>query len=680
MKSLSQIIVVGLLIALIGSILNVSAAEIDPKVLQKKLTDIRSQAQTLRTEKKTKDLEALYLKALEDSDFKDVPARADIFMMLGDFYRSQKDNDKAKDYFQQAADTPNISRFAAINATKNLVRVLLVLNQFDEAKARLNKFLAIKDLTPQEKTDIFINLAKVSQQEGDLPMAKEYLLKALNVEGATPATKKSALSELLEFYKSSNDWPEFQKSLAELRALGDPLNGIVLNNYLFMAQANSKPEEEKKARLEIIANPKLQPAQLSTSAQGMIDFLTNQGDINGIKTFITSLDGRELTDEMKAYLKLLTASLAVPENGWGQFKAPSLDPLDAEKQAKVFFDLGKFMMRLRNVEGARFFAQKGEGLFGKDEERLYKVPFMDKAPRGVSAWEASPLVKDPSRRESRFEEYNKKAAALLIYDVNAARTVVTDDTQKQAPVSFYMAADARGWHVYLQYKDDEAEQVLAGLVPGGSLEMYFEPGKGEVYYQMLLEVPSGKTLLMDWSSPNPRYRKLGDYLVSEVAPIDGGFGVSLIFPWELIYDKLPDSDARWPFGVVNFGRKGAFTWGSGQVHELSRFGKVTFPEIQKALPDIHRWIVMKAYAKFKNSAKEMDLVWNDREKGDVEFFNAIVKPEIERLTELGKVVSPTMSKEDSERLFKEAVPSWMEFDYLVAEKRARYLSEKLVAQ
>lgn len=645
-----------------------------------KVAALNRKASVLLAEKRPDDFRSLYLEALESPEFQNTPEKAELFLALGRHFDSVRNPEKARTFFVQAAAYEHTSRPNRLAALKAVGQMLVAQNQFEEARAATGQIFSLPNVTPVEKSDALLEIAKAFEAEGDFEKAEAELVRATELKGLAPGTRRNVLAALAAFYKNRTDWDSFIQTLAASRAIEEPVDQGTLRNYALFADTLKKTDEEEKAWREIIAIPNLPARMLVEPVTKTLHLLAARRDVGGLKTFISELDGKTLTDEQRALLTLLTAVLAKPPGDFAKFQSPSLEPLDGQKQAETYFAAGKVMMSLRNYDTARFLADKAESLFEKSADRIYNVPFVEVAPRGVAGWLNSPLRKTTSPREDRFEEYNKQAAALLINDVNVARTVVSDTATKNAPVAFYMAADSFGWNVFLEYQDEDAEQVLAGLVPGGELEMYLAPGLTEAYYQFLIGVPGGKTSFVPWTSPNKRYRKLDDHLISEVAPIKGGFGIALTIPWELIYDKLPTADARWPFGIVNFGRGGAFTWGSGQVHELNRFGKVTFSGIEKTLPAIHRWIVLKAFAKYKKSAAQATLVWDDPETGDPEFFQTILEPEITRLNELGTLVNATMPVGDSEKLFREAVPTWMEFDYWIAEKRTAYLTDKLMTQ
>ena len=211
------------------------------------------------------------------------------------------------------------------------------------------------------------------------------------------------------------------------------------------------------------------------------------------------------------------------------------------------------------------------------------------------------------------------------------------------------------------------------------MEMFFAPGKGECYYQWMMALPSGKIDCYPWSSPYRNYRKMDDFIRGEVAPVPGGFGVYMFIPWDLVYDKLPKDGDLWTFGLISWSRGGGFTWGSGQVHDLNKFGKIRFTGVSKFLPAIKRAIVMKAFGNYKKSSASAATFWKDEVKGDLDFSNKTLLPEMEKLNELGKLVRPEMSQAEADMLFEKAVPNWMEFDYRVSELRSEFITNNLFA-
>lgn len=646
--------------------------------LKQKVEEISKQAAALEAQKKPSEITALYLEALDKPEFQNVPERAILLLNLAEVWKSTILNpEKAQATFEEAAKLEPASRPHRIAALKGVGDSLLAQNKYELARKNYARIFEMPDVAPTERFQGRMLIAQAYEQEGNFPKAEAELMKAAQEREMKPVQR---LEMMAQFYAKRKNWDAFKKTLEEIRKISKSVDGAVLLDYARLAQALEKNEEAEKAWDEVMAILDLPERLLTQAIDNKLLLLAARRDADALKKFVRSVSDRVKNAQQQVILALLAATLEVPKGDFSKFQAPDLESLDKEKQAQAYFDAGKLMMHFRDFEAARFLAQKGTSLLPKNPQRLYKVPFVKQAPRDVSDWLRSPFFQDPSRREDHFEKYNQQAAELLINDVNAARQVVTDATAQHAPLAFFMAADAKGWHVFIEYRDEKAEEVLAGLVPGGEIEIYMVPGLEAPYYFFILQVPSGKMSFMDWSSPNRHYRQANDKVASEVTPIPGGFGISLIFPWELIYDNLPQANGLWPFGIINFGREGAFTWGRGQVHELSRFGKVSFPDIEKHLPAIHRWIVLRAWAQYQVAAKNAALVWQDPEKGDPKFFETVVQPEIQRLNELGKLVSVEMSAADSEKLFRETVPTWMEFNYWVEEQRTRFLTDLFMAK
>lgn len=326
-------------------------------------------------------------------------------------------------------------------------------------------------------------------------------------------------------------------------------------------------------------------------------------------------------------------------------------------------------------DAARYLAARRER-----EVPRYNVTFLDEAPRSVAAWRASPLVGDPGLRETRFERYNREAAAALVYDVNLVRNADAQPVDdKPCPVSFFVAADPRAIYIYSETVDNRASDVFAGLADGGMYEMYIQPGFGESYYQWLLSLTDPPTRWCPvWGSPGTRYRLIDEHMTYEIAQIPGGIGLLTTLSWECFFDKLPKDSDEWALGFIPWIREGGFTWGSGQVHELHRFGRLTFKGIDRIMPEVRRWIVARAWSRYQKRAGPLKLFWNDEVRGDPDFARAVLNPLCEALDALGNGVATDMASERVERLFIEAVPRWHEIDLLVADERARYLKACLL--
>ncbi|HCE43299.1 MAG TPA: hypothetical protein DET40_07105 [Lentisphaeria bacterium] len=595
-------------------------------------------------------------------------------------YENQRDYDKANGIYSEVYSDAETPKQQKIQAIRNSAAVLLKRCRYDEARAEYAKILSIPDLKINEKLDVSKNFAVTYERQGEFAKAREEYAKAAAFEGLDAKGKANVLTGVAGTYKRESDLVNMKKTMAAISELVPAPDFSLLRDYAMLAAAKGDSNEEEAALTQILSISGINNAQYADALFKRIGNLAaNQKNEEAKKLASDSIANARLSEEQKFLCSLLSV-------GFGVAKGASIDPksipaksLDAEKQARLYNDAAKVFMRARNYEIARFFGDKADAMFRDNPQYVYECKFMDKSPFGVSGWQNSEIVKDPSRRETRFEEYNRKAADLLINDVNVVRDVGRGEAKKNN-AGFYMSADSRGWHVYVHCQDDQVEQVLAGLAKSGSLEMYFVPGKGECYYQWMITLPSEKTNFIEWMSPNRNYRKMDDYFKVEIAPVDDGFGVYMFFPWDLVYDKLPQEGDLWTFGLVNWSRSGGFTWGSGQVHELNKFGKVKFTGVDKYMPAVRRALVMKAFANYKMTSAAATTFWKDEVKGDRDFYEKSLLPEIEKFNELGKLVKPEMTQADADMLFEKAVPDWMEFDYLVSELRTEYLQNKFLTQ
>lgn len=634
----------------------------------------------LGTQKKNEQARAVYLKALEMPDLPD-NEKARFLFGIAQSFQNEEDFKNASGIYSEILAEADFPSFYKIKTLGALGKGHLDRGQFDEARAEYAKVLALPGIKPPDLSETFINLARTFEAQRDYEMARKDYLKALEVEGLDARGKAKPLAALAKLSKTQGDLAGMKRDIVALAAVTEAGDLALLREYALLAAAQKNVQEESEAWSQILALPDLVPTRYGEAAFKKINILMesgNRGDAGKLASEVAA--NTALTDDQRFLAVLLSLGIATETGKTLGPKSMPQTTLDPGKLLLAYSEAGRFFMKSRDYELARSFSEKADSLFKKVPEPVYECKFMDQAPFGVSGWANSEILKDPSRREARFEKYNQEAADLLINDVNVARAIGAADAKAESNISFSMAADARGWHIYVQCRDDQVESVLAGLVPGDSMEVYFAPGKGECYYQIGLKVPDGKPEFYSWMSPHRNYRKLDDYFVLEVAPVGDGFGVYMMIPWEAIYDKLPKDGDLWQFGIVDFGRNGAFTWGGGQVHEINGFGKVKFTGVSKALPAMQRAIVMKAFAKYKKSAAAARRFWNDEVKGDRVFFESVLRPEIEKLDQLGKLVGPKMSAQDVETLVTQAVPDWMEFEYLESERRRQFLEAQIYAQ
>lgn len=306
---------------------------------------------------------------------------------------------------------------------------------------------------------------------------------------------------------------------------------------------------------------------------------------------------------------------------------------------------------------------------------VFECAVVENAPADVTAWRQTEGI----RFADGFEKYNAKAAALLINDVNTVRdTSMVKKDATACPVRFSVMADRIGLHIYMEYKTAKADEIFAGIVNGGMYEMYIQPGHGEFYYQWLYYTSPEKFRSIDWTNQSPDYRPLDQHIKYTSVKTPDGISTLFTIHWSALYDRLPDSKTEWKLGVIPWVAEGGFTWGTGQVHELNKFGAIKFPGIEKIMPAIKRQLVMKAWAKYKKDSVNILAFWRDPVRGDTKFMAEKLQVLVTRLNDAGKEVKSDMTDETVEKLFKESVADWNEFSFRVDQLRNDWLTESLI--
>lgn len=586
--------------------------------------------------------------------------------------------DKASEIYSAIDADATSTRVHRIQAIRANAALLMLRYQYDAARAEYGRILAVPDCAARDRAEVAMDIART--YENDFAKVRVEYSKALEVDGLDANGKVAVLTAIARTYKSEVDLVRMRQTLEAISALVTTPDYILLREYALLAALKEDAAEELAAWDRILAIPKLNNDQFAQALFKKIGVLGASRKMEEARRIANdAAQDVRLSEEQKCLAALLGAGFGVLRSGKLETLTMPVSAMDAGKQVKVYTDAAKIFMRARGYEVARFLGDRAAAMFPSEPNPVYECRFMERAPFGVAGWQSSDLRKDLSRRATRFEAYDKKAAAVLINDVNSSRAVGAGGG-KDGNVGFWMAADVRGWHIYVERQDEQMEQVVAGLLGGGQMEVFFAPGQGECYYQWIMDISSGKTDYYPWTSPHRSYRKMDNYFRGEVAPVPGGVGVYMFLPWELVYDKLPKEGDLWTFGLVDWARAGGVTWGSGQVHELNKFGKIRFADAGKFLPAIKRAIVMKALGNYKKASASAAVFWKDEVKGDLDFFNKKLLPEMEKLNELGKFVRPEMTQPETDMLFEKAVPDWMEFNYKASELRSEFMEDKLFVQ
>jgi tetratricopeptide (TPR) repeat protein len=364
--------------------------------------------------------------------------------------------------------------------------------------------------------------------------------------------------------------------------------------------------------------------------------------------------------------------------------------LPEKDKAQAILDAAQTALQADNGATARGLDAVYEGLFAHMPQAAIQCTFTDNAPFDVGSWLVSPLLKNKKDAAKLDRPYGDNLQFLLATDssttgrnTNAASAQSTGDID----TDFHIACDARGIHFFFNAYDSHVQEVLDGLLSGGSFEMYLAPGKNQAYYTFLPRLPNGKidtgpgSFITMYPNSGWRLPSTDDgTLRYSVLPTNYGFGVSLSLSWESFYDKLPANGTKWQFEAIRWTRAGGFSFaGSQSVHNRSSWGDIVFSGLtDKNLIAIKRGIIFKALAKYKTAIKVTGDAgkWADPELGDPAFYQQDIEPLLHRWEQYASKVNGEMTDADVEVLFQQAVPDWMEINYRIAALRRQYLMDK----
>ena len=652
---------------------------------------------------------------------------------LADLWTGSKDHARAREELAKALAIPGLTPAQRFDTMSRRAQTFDREGNREAARQEYTRIRADEDVDKGWNLRAGIAAARTFLYEGKFEASREWYRKLFDVPEIDSRDRKNIHMGIAYAYEREQLWADARKEYDRALALPGLGESDMLNIYCGIAGSHGGEgnAEAMKGAIElllpitqgpvvwkigqlqtlgrvalkqdlpeiaifacenVLALPGVDVKYRADSYTKLFDAYVLKGDMDGLKNVMTSVIAdpelgvkqRFRAQAIVAGVVAIQAGTSVPGKeleavaealaGEGLTAADRLDALNA---AAGCFN------RLHHYDTSREFLALGDALLAPLPGKTYRCRYMDSAPLGAAGWVLSGRLKDETYRESRFDDYDQKAAAMLITDVAADRAVAKGS--KKAPyfenTGFAMGYDRAGWHMFVLCGEPDAESILADGKGAGALEMYFSPGDGgETYYQWIINLPKGDVEVYDWNSPHRHYRYLRPHLRTETIAFDGHWGTYIFIPWEAVYDKLPLDGAGWRFGVIRWTPAGGITWG-GKVHETGKWGLVDWekPSAEQAFL-IRKNIVRKAWAKYQKTKAAQETYWKDEERGDPVFHETVLGPAIAALDEPGKKLKKpdSLSAADVDSLFAEAVPEWMEFDYGVSELRRRYLREKLV--
>ena len=357
--------------------------------------------------------------------------------------------------------------------------------------------------------------------------------------------------------------------------------------------------------------------------------------------------------------------------------------LEPEQKGMALAWAARQLIAVGETDAARALHAYRQTLFREPARNTAAVHYVKNAPRDVGSWLSSGLLGDKLGRHDVKQAYGAEEAAFLVTDVMAAGRKVGDaGVEADKETYFHVCYDEYGIHLFFVGVDSKFRDVLAGALGGSGYEMYLALGEGGPPYQWLFDQPKDKLDIPPWNSPGHYYRRLGDYVTLASQPIDNGFATAMNFDWALAYDRLPQDGDTWPFELIRWTRGGGVTWGGQQVWQIGNWGRLVFegltPDVRQAMRKI---IITKALARYRAEREPRRggriAIWQDAELGDPAFYAAKLAPLVGTLDGYAALVTPGMDGNMIDRLYREAVPLWHDFQYAVDDLRTGYLAERL---
>ena len=166
--------------------------------------------------------------------------------------------------------------------------------------------------------------------------------------------------------------------------------------------------------------------------------------------------------------------------------------------------------------------------------------------------------------------------------------------------------------------------------------------------------------------------------------LDNGVATLLTFSWKVFFNRVPAAGDAWAFEAIHWEQCGYSWGGSKSVHNRSSFGSLVFANMTPDnLRTIKRRLVAAAAAAYRRelSARNNGCmeIWQDPELGDRRFYAEVIKPLQDSLDVYLAKAKAGMTDEDVDLLFAEAVPRWMNIQYVVADLRRDYLDRRRIA-
>lgn len=322
-------------------------------------------------------------------------------------------------------------------------------------------------------------------------------------------------------------------------------------------------------------------------------------------------------------------------------------------------------------------------MYAPDLIRVHTATYMPDVPKSADGFVRTEMYNDWAKMETRFYPYGDTYGESWSVDVKRhLKDAVQPVCDERYPTGIRALYDDEGVHVFIRCDDPAIDEVKLGKRRAGELEMCFRPGDQEKpYHSIFFTGLPGTDNPHDceWAMPGRHYRRNVDSFTKDAVLTPDGVVAHLSIPWIAFYDDLPVNGVEWVLGVIRTCPAGLTTIGGG-VHELSRGMHIKFNFSKQQLIDLKRRISVTAFNRYKsirgNDGRFIKM-WNDPVLGDPDFYAAEVAPLLEELDRAGEELLAPCADKAVEKFFSEYTPLWAEIQYEIADRRTRYLNNRL---
>ena len=366
-------------------------------------------------------------------------------------------------------------------------------------------------------------------------------------------------------------------------------------------------------------------------------------------------------------------------------KANLTPDLKKEQRFAAIDGAGRLADELGDEKTLRGIVAYRQSLLKPEPRRQYTVRFSELPLDDEGAWT------DARIDEAVCDRKYGGSTELLESDVTTGNRVIADKSkEKFPPMRFKVAADEWGIHIRFESFDPRAHEFGAHQLNGGNMEGYIAPGKNRPYVCFFKNDADDA-----WTIFNTCYNAAGQQHVRKDMPEylrarrifgQGKMVHHLAFAWDNFVNDLPKNGSVWDFEPLYWGRTGESSWnGVKTIHGRSTWGELVFELSDAERAKILRHVEQNVFWRFRRETEKTQGLdryeglarhWNDRNVGDIAFWNEVVKPYITPLLDQGRVLGEGASDKTVLRLADDGIlAKWQNLQFDLDRKRREWLEK-----